>query len=101
MAIDFYEKEVEKLRIRFNKAYGTRSVFDLQSRNATVMTICRAGMLVRCIRQTFDANQIGAISQEFYRIRKGLNRFFDQMESQQGRMRHRKTGERQNIAANG
>ena len=101
MAIDFFEKEVEKLRIRFNKVYGASPVFDIQSRNATIMTICRAGMLVRCIKETSDAKQIGAISREFYRIRKGLNRFFDQMESQQERMRHRKTRERQNIAASG
>jgi len=101
VAIDFFEKEVEKLRIRFNKVYGTSPVFDIQSRNATIMTICRAGMLVHKIRKTSDANQIGTMSREFYKVRKGLNRFFDQMESQQERMQHRKTRERQNIAASG
>ena len=101
MAIDFFEKEVEKLKTRFNRVYGTSPVFDIQSRNASIMTICRAGMQVRRIKETSDAKQIGTISREFYKVRKGLNRFFDQMESQQERMQHRKTRERQNIAASG
>lgn len=101
MAIDFYEKEVERLTIRFNRVFGDRAVCDLQSRYASILAICRAGMIARSIRDMPDEKEIGDMTREFCHLREILNRFFDLVESQTERRRHAVTGDSQSIAAGG
>lgn len=101
MAIDFFEKEVERLTIRFNKVFGDQVIFDHQARYASILAICRAGMLIKSIRNISDEKQISALTREFCRIRKGLNRFFDHMESQSGRRMNEHTKDKYHAAAGG
>jgi len=101
MAVDFFEKEVESLKIRFNRVYENRTVFDIQSRQAVIMTICRALTIVKTVRDASNDRRIGEMTREFCRIREVLNGFFDLMESQQERRGNEHTGNQQIIAARG
>ena len=101
MTIDFFEKEVERLKIRFNRVYENRTVFDIKSRQAIIMTICRALMIVETVRDAPDEKHTGEMTREFCRIREVLNGFFDLMESQQERRGDERTGNQQIIAAGG
>lgn len=85
MAVDFFAKEVEKLRNRFNGIYGERTIFDLRSRQACILAICRASLLSQSIRDRTDEKGIGETTRELCAIRETLNRFFDRMEEQQER----------------
>lgn len=85
MAVDFFAKEVEKLRRRFNGIYGDRTIFDLRSRQACILAICRASLLSQSIRDTAGEEGIGEMTRELCTIRDNLNRFFDRMEEQQER----------------
>ena len=101
MAIDFFEKELERLGTRFNKVYEYQVVCDLRARHAAIFTICRAGLITRSIRNSTDKNLIGELTREFSRLRDILNRFFDLMESQQERRRYASTGNNERAAADG
>jgi nucleoside-diphosphate-sugar epimerase len=101
MAIDFFEKEVERLTIRFNRVYGTRAVLDLRSRYATIMAICRAMTIAKSVRDTPDEKHVGEMTREFCRIREVLNGFFDLMESQKERRGDEHNGNQQIVAASG
>jgi nucleoside-diphosphate-sugar epimerase len=101
MAVDFFEKEVEKLTIRFNRVYGTRAVFDLRSRYATIMAICRAMTIAKSVRDAPDEKRIGEMTREFCRIRGVLNGFFNLMESQQERRGDEHTDKQQIVADGG
>ena len=101
MAIDFFEKEVERLESRFDKLFGGQVVCDLRSRYATFLTICQAGILARSIRDVTDENRISDMAREFCHIRNALNKFFDSMESQQERRFYANTGNNDRIASSG
>lgn len=85
MAVDFFAKEVEKLWHRFNGIYGDRTIFDLRSRQACILAICRASLLSQSIRDMTDEERIGETTRELCAIRETLNRFFNRMETQQER----------------
>ena len=101
MAIDFFEKEVERLTIRFNNHFGGQVVCDLRSRYATVLTICQAGILARSIRDITDDKRISDVTREFCHIRNVLNQFFDSTESQQERRSYADTENKDRIAISG
>jgi hypothetical protein len=101
MAIDFLEKEVERLKIRFNLVYENRTVFDIRARQAAIMTICRVLMLVETIKNESDEERTGEMTREFCRIREVLNGIFDLMEFQKERRGNEHTGSQQITAAGG
>jgi nucleoside-diphosphate-sugar epimerase len=101
MAINFFEKEVEKLSIRFNSVFGEQTVCDLRSRYLSIFAICRAGIIARYIRDETDEKRIGDMTREFCKIRDGMNRFFDMFESQLERRRYAETGDSKRISASG
>ena len=101
MAIDFFEKEVERLESRFDKLFGGQVVCDLRVRQAAILSICRAGIITWAIRDSGDAVRTSDLTREFSRIRDVLNRFFDLMESQQERRRYARTGNNERASASG
>ena len=101
MAIDFFEKEVERLTFKFNKRFGGQVVCDLRSRYLSVLAICQAGMLARSIRVMTDEKRISDMTREFCHIRNVLNQFFDSMESQQERRSYAGTENKDRIAISG
>jgi hypothetical protein len=101
MAIDFYEREVERLTIRFNKHFGGQTVCNLRLRYLSVMAICQAGILARSIRDITDEKRISDLTREFCHIRDVLNQFFDSTESQQERRSYGDTGNKDRIAISG
>lgn len=101
MAIDFLEKEVERLKIRFNLVYENRTVFDIRVRQAAIMTICRASMIVGTIKNESNDERTAEMTREFCHIREVLNGFFDLMELQKERRGNEHTGNQQISAAGG
>ena len=101
MAIDFYEREVERLRVRFNSVFGDRPIGDLWSRYASILAICRVGMLVQSIRDSTDEKQTQEWAREFGRIRDALNQFFDLAATAKKRRRHALERNHQQAAAGG
>ena len=101
MAIDFFEKEVEKVTTRFNMLYGGRTVCDIRSRYLCILAICRAMTIAKSVRETPDEKHIGEMTREFCCIREVLNGFFDLMESQQERRGDEHTDNQQIFAAGG
>jgi hypothetical protein len=101
MAIDFFEKEVEKLQDRFNKTFGMQRVCDVRARCQSIFTICRADFITRCIRDETDEKRIGDMTREFCKIRDGMNKFFDMFELQLERRHYAETGASTRISASG
>jgi nucleoside-diphosphate-sugar epimerase len=101
MAIDFFEKEVEKLTTRFNRLYGGRTVCDIRSRYLCILAICRVSMLSRTIREMTDEKRIGEMTREFCHIRETLNHFFDLMEAQPERRSYASKRDDERVMAGG
>jgi len=101
MAIDFFEKEMAKMKNSFNKVFGDRTVCDLRARYSSILMICWAGMLARSIREMADEKRINDMTREFCHIRNVLNQFFDSTEAQQERRSYGDTGNKDRIAVSG
>ena len=86
--IDFFEKEVKRLRERFNATFGQAKTVNMKARSLTIMAISWVDFLARSVKETSDEKRIGELTREFCRIREVLNRFFDHSESKQERRRH-------------
>ena len=99
--IDFFEKEVKRLRERFNATFGQAKTVNMKARSLTILAISWADFLARTIRETSDEKRIGEMTREFCKIREGLNRFFDLIESQQERRGHGQTTDKRSVAAGG
>lgn len=85
MAIDFFEKEVERLTTRFNRVFRDRLVCDRNARDVLILAMIRARMLIQAIRNNPDEEQIAALTREFFQAREIMNQFFDLMESKKER----------------
>jgi hypothetical protein len=99
--IDFFEKEVKRLRERFNATFGQAKTVNMKARSLTIMAISWVDFLARTIRETSDEKRIGEMTREFCKIREAMNKFFDLFESQQERRGHGQTKDKQSIAAGG
>lgn len=83
MAINFFEKEVEKAQKRFNQTFGKQIVSNLEARKAAILSICRLGILAKKIKKAEEKETVRTDHQEFISIRDVLNNFFNLMEKQQ------------------
>ena len=101
MATNVFEHELEKLTARFNRVFGEEAVGDLRARSATILVLCRAGMLAHAIRSPMDERETKTVTGEFMHLRNVLNRFFDAIELQQKRRSYDATGNTNRIAAGG
>ena len=101
MAIDFLEKEVEKLRTRFNKTFGTQKVFHVQAREASLWMVIWADQITSRIKDETDEKRIEEQTREFCMKRDILNNFFDMMELQQERRMYAENKSNKRITAGG
>jgi len=85
MAVNFFEREVKKVRERFNQTFGRQIVCNLNARYSAILSICRLGILADRIREAEGKEKAKVSIQEFTRIRDVLNNFFNIMEKQEER----------------
>lgn len=98
--IDFFEREIEKLTMRFNKI-SDNPVCDLKIRCSSILAILQAGLLVREIRSATDEKRIKKTTRDFRHVRDVLNRFFDSVEKQLERKAYVGTTVNQKVAFGG
>jgi hypothetical protein len=101
MAIDFFEKEMKRLTIRFNRVFRDRIVCDLKARDLAILALIRTRMLIRSIRNRPDEKQIAALTREFYQAREIMNKFFDLMEPEKERSSYGNQEESRRFVAGG
>ena len=95
--VDFFEKEIKKLTMRFNKI-SDNPVCDMKIRCSTILSIVQAGLLVREIRSSTDEERIKKATRDFRHVRDVLNRFFDSVEKQAERKAYAGTTVYQEVA---
>ena len=101
MAIDFLDKEVKKLRNRFNNVFGMQTVFHVQAREASLLMVIWADLITKWIKEETNEKLIEEQTREFCRIRDGMNNFFDMMELQQERSMYAENKSNKRITASG
>jgi len=89
MAVNFFEREVKKIKERFNQNFSNQIVCNIQARYSAILSICRLGILANRINEAEDKEKARVSIQEFVRIRDVLNNFFNLMEKQQKERRYR------------
>ena len=89
MAVNFFEREVKKVRQRFNQTFGRQIVCNLNARYSAILSICWLGILANRIREAEGKEKAKESIHEFTRIRDVLNNFFNQMEKHQKERRYR------------
>jgi len=85
MAVNFFEREVKKVRERFNQNFGNQIVCNIHARYSAILSICRLGILADKINETEGKEKAKESIQEFTRIRDVLNNFFNLIEKQEER----------------
>jgi hypothetical protein len=101
MAIDFLDKEVKKLRNRFNNVFATQTVFHVQAREASLWMVIWADLITSRIKEETNEKRIEEQTREFCMKRDILNNFFDMMELQQERSMYAETKSNKRITASG
>ena len=79
MAVNFFEREVKKVRQRFNQNFGNQIVCNIQARYSAILSICRLGILANRIKEAEGQEKDKESIQEFTRIRDVLNNFFNKL----------------------
>ena len=85
MAVNFFEREVEKIQKRFNETFGRQIVCNLDVRYSAILSICWLGILNRKISKAKDEEKAKDTIHEFIRIRDVLNNVFNLIEKDQER----------------
>ena len=83
MAVNFFEREVKKVRQRFNQTFGRQIVCNLNARYSAILSICWLGILANRINEAEHKEKAKESIHEFTRIRDVLNNFFNLMEKQE------------------
>ena len=99
MAVNFFEREVKKVRERFNQNFSDKVVFNIDARYSALLSICWLGVLANKIREAEDEEKAKESIHEFTRIRDVLSNFFNLMESQEERRCVRRRKDSNNIVA--
>ena len=82
MTVNLYEREVKRVQKRFNETFGRQTVCNLTVRYASILSICRLGILSRKICEANDKEKVKGSIHSFIRIRDVLNDCFKLMEKQ-------------------
>ncbi len=83
MTINFFKKELNKLRTRFNETFGETQTCNLQLRQAVLVAIIWLGVSEKRINETPDKNLVRKEIKEFIRARDVLNSLFNLLKDQQ------------------
>ncbi len=98
MAVDFFEREVNKVQQRFNRTFGVLDVCDLQMRQKTMLRIINMMRLKDKIKSAHDNKNIKEDRSKFVRTRDWLNQVFNQIEQHLTERREYANGK--NVAGN-
>ena len=83
MRIDFFEKEVQSARDRFNQTFGKLELCDLKLRQATILAVCSLGVIARRINNTVNKERQRGKIKQFMKTRKVLINTFNRVETYQ------------------
>ena len=79
VTIDFFEKELQKVKDRYNQTYGAMIVCNLRLRQAAILSIINLGLLCRKITDAKHRYEIKEDIRDFIKIRETLNKHFNQL----------------------
>lgn len=83
MKIQFFEKELQRVRDRFNETFGIMPVCDLKLRQRVILSICHLGCLAKEMAEIKSRDHPHNRIERFMRVRNVLNRIFDELEKDQ------------------
>jgi len=88
MPVDFFVKEVDRARHKFNQTFGMMRTGDIKLRQSVILKICGLGCLRNKIVKAADKDQIRDEICNFMKIRNTLNNVFNTIEDYQKERRH-------------
>jgi hypothetical protein len=88
MPIDFFEEEIRKVQERFNQTFGMLNVYDLKSRQSTILAICSLTLIAGRIKQAKNKDDKKEDIKQFMRNRTILNDVFNQIKTYQEERRN-------------
>ena len=104
MKVNFFEKELTRVRERFNQTFGKQTVCNLQTRAQVIIAIIHMGMLNNKIMKAKDKSKVRDDIRMFIRIKNTLTIIFNNAEKfWEERRRYEKknrTGKRANASCN-
>ena len=80
MRIEFYEKELFKIREKFNQTFGEQTVCNLKTRCQVILWIIRMGLLHRKINKVACMKDARGEIQMFDKTKNALNTVFSEAE---------------------
>ncbi len=83
MTINFFKKELDKLRTRFNETFGETQTCNLKLRQAALVAIIWLGVSEKRINEAPVKNLVRKEIKEFIRARDVLNNLFNRLQDQQ------------------
>ncbi len=83
MPIDVFEKELRKVRRRFNKTFGMQKVCDLKLRQSVILAIGFLGKACDKINKAEKKDDVRDEIEKFMKNRNVLNNLFNRLEQQQ------------------
>ena len=79
LAVDFFEREVNKVQQRFNKTFGVLDVCDIRTRQKAILSIIKLMRLKDRIMNN-NSNNIKEDRSKFVKTRDWLNQAFNKIE---------------------
>ena len=79
MAVNFFEKEVKKVRQRFNQTFGVLTVYDLKLRQSVILAIASLGNSSNKIEIMKSNSSEKDEIKKFVRTKNILNNIFNQI----------------------
>jgi hypothetical protein len=104
MKVDFFEKELTRVRERFNQTFGKQLACDLQTRAEIIIAVIHMGLLGNKITNAKDKEMVRDDMRMFIKQRNALTKIFINVEKfWEERRRHEKsnqTGKKANERCN-
>ena len=105
MKVNFFEKELIKVRERFNQTFGKQTVCDLQTRAQVIIAVIHMGMLNNKIMKAKDKSMVRDDIRMFIRIKNTLTTILNNAEKyweerrsyDKGNQTNRRPSERSNV----
>jgi len=85
LQVNFFEKEVQKVQMRFNETFGVLDVCDLQMRQTAILWIIN---MARLKDKIVNKKNIKEDRSKFVKTRDALNSIFNQIEHELERRNH-------------
>ena len=80
MKVNFFEKELTRIRGRFNQTFGRQTVCDLQARARVIIAIIHMGLLNNKIVKAKDKDAVRDDIRMFIKIKNTLTTIFNNTE---------------------